>query len=328
MEDRVDLFTAVELRDMAMVRALLEDDADPNKPNRAGYAPLHIAAQQGYPDVCRLFLEHGADLSQKTQGRRHSRTPLVLAAGEGHADVVKVLLDAAGEHKVSAQDRNDALYVAVSTQRPAAVEALLEAGADPATKPKSYPLTALEVAMTRGSPIMIQAFADAGVKLPLWVYARLGDIDTVKDQLSGGSDVNSTDPMGRSALFHAVRSGHEQIVSLLIEEGADVNRAMTDEPQSTPLYVAAEVGDLRVVRMLVTKGAKVNAQASNGRTPLYMAVLEDHVDVAKFLLESKADPNLTPRLLPKDGHARSESLLEAAEDNEEMQRLLRRYGAK
>ncbi len=66
-----------------------------------------------------------------------------------------------------------------------------------------------------------------------------------------------------------------------------------DEPTagSTPLHEAAKRGDLAEVEALLKKGADVNAvyhQREIHTTPLYNAVAEGHLEVAKRLLEAKA----------------------------------------
>jgi ankyrin len=63
-------------------------------------------------------------------------------------------------------------------------------------------------------------------------------------------------------------------------------------------FVAA--GQEEVVKLLVANGAAVNVQSQNGFTPLYMAAQENHDNVVRFLLANGANQSLATevRLTP------------------------------
>ncbi len=54
------------------------------------------------------------------------------------------------------------------------------------------------------------------------------------------------------------------------------------------LYDACEKGKVDVARLLLDKGAEVDRACEDGWTPLYIACQEGHVDVARLLLERGA----------------------------------------
>jgi ankyrin repeat protein len=64
------------------------------------------------------------------------------------------------------------------------------------------------------------------------------------------------------------------------------------------LHAAAAEGDLQEVRSLIAAGTPVNMQITerspgyDGQTALMRAALRGHVDVARFLLDSGADPSI------------------------------------
>ncbi|XP_076466766.1 uncharacterized protein LOC143298006 [Babylonia areolata] len=64
---------------------------------------------------------------------------------------------------------------------------------------------------------------------------------------------------------------------------------------SGPVATAAANGDLVAVEQLVRKGADVNARSSDGMTPLAVAAFWGYADIVKFLLENRADINLSNR---------------------------------
>ena len=68
---------------------------------------------------------------------------------------------------------------------------------------------------------------------PFYDRAMMGDIEGVKQHLAAGTDVNTQNKNGRTALHWATVNVHKDIVELLINEGADVN--LKDLAGETPL---------------------------------------------------------------------------------------------
>jgi ankyrin repeat protein len=62
------------------------------------------------------------------------------------------------------------------------------------------------------------------------------------------------------------REGHEAVVKLLVEKGADVDTK--DNYGRTPLSQAAENANKAVVKLLLEKGADVESKDINCETPL------------------------------------------------------------
>ena len=127
-----------------------------------------------------------------------------------------------------------------------------------------------------------------------------GDIDEVRKLLATDMvDVNCqgrpgncfTTPLGEAAYF-----GHRDIIKLLIDGGADLDKNFGCEDK-TALHLAAMEGQAEVVNALLDAGADPNKADSEGRTPLYTASSDrfykpGHKEVIKVLLERGADPNV------------------------------------
>lgn len=62
-------------------------DVHINSQNLEGVAPLHVAAQCGYTDLSRLFLQRGALVNLATYAEGH--TPLHLAIKNQRSEVVR-----------------------------------------------------------------------------------------------------------------------------------------------------------------------------------------------------------------------------------------------
>jgi|LauGreDrversion2_3_1035106.scaffolds.fasta_scaffold81128_2 ankyrin repeat protein len=51
------------------------------------------------------------------------------------------------------------------------------------------------------------------------------------------------------------------------------------------------MGIAKVVRLLLEQGAKVDERANDGTTPLYLALQQGRIEVARILVASGADVN-------------------------------------
>ena len=75
------------------------------------------------------------------------------------------------------------------------------------------------------------------------------------------------------------------------------SKTMSTTPNSaftqTPLHLAAEAGDLQECQTLIASGADVNAWDNSGWSPLIQAVQSNHIETARFLLNSGADIHYT-----------------------------------
>ena len=82
-----------------------------------------------------------------------------------------------------------------------------------------------------------------------------GDIETVKQHLASGADVNAKDDAFRATpLNWAAFGGHKEIVELLISEGADMNVKCSN--QNTPLDVAIKYKRTEIAVILRKHGAR------------------------------------------------------------------------
>ena len=98
-----------------------------------------------------------------------------------------------------------------------------------------------------------------------------------------------------TALSEAANSGNGAMIEALVKAGADVNAPFGEG--ETPLMTASRTGSVAGVKALLAAGAKVNATDSyRGQTALMWAVAENHPEVAKLLVDAKADVNVRSTL--------------------------------
>jgi hypothetical protein len=89
----------------------------------------------------------------------------------------------------------------------------------------------------------------------------------------------------------------------------------------TPLHVAALTGHKDIAELLLAKGADVNAKSNGGLTPLHQAAYHGHKDLAELLLSKGADVNA------KANHDETPLFLAAGTGHKDVAELLLDKGA-
>lgn len=152
---------------------------------------------------------------------------------------------------------------------------------------------------------------------PLRQAALAGDLPEVRRLLDSGADPNAPD-VG-SPLYFAAQRGHTDVVTLLVERGADVN-AVTRF--GTALQIAARGNRTSIVELLLRNGADPNLPGGEYRnTPLHEAAAHGAAEAALLLLKNGADVNSRNKLRHPPIH------LAAGKGKDEMVALLRAHGA-
>jgi cytohesin len=171
------------------------------------------------------------------------------------------------------------------------VERALERGTlDPVEKALSGGDTGVRAALAGA----VGALGDAVRGERLRAAAAEGHAEITEVLLQAGADPERAGDDGTTPLHHAAFGGHTEVVQILLEEWADPDRATEDgytDDGYTPLHRAAFEGHAEVAQMLLDAGADPNRPTDNGRTPLHGAASRGHTEVAQTLLNAGADPN-------------------------------------
>ena len=97
------------------------------------------------------------------------------------------------------------------------------------------------------------------------------------------------DDAGYSALDMAVKGKHPEVVSVLLDNGADVTHLTANN--CAALHQAIQIGDVEIVKRFLEHNVDLKIKDATGSTPLDWAVLCQHKDIAELLLAHGADVN-------------------------------------
>jgi hypothetical protein len=101
--------------------------------------------------------------------------------------------------------------------------------------------------------------------------AFFGDLSTIKQHISAGSDLNIKDEYGSTALNIAITFNKEDVAIALINGDADLS--VTAPGGSTPLHAATFFGRTNIIKALLEKGVDQSATDDYGATALQSALI-------------------------------------------------------
>ncbi|QGA13764.1 hypothetical protein EYB26_001415 [Talaromyces marneffei] len=256
---RAPLSWAIKNGHEAVVKLLLDHNADVLTKDKSGRTPLILASENGFEAIVKLLIDKNADV--RSRDRDFGRTSLSWAAKHGHEPIVRLLLDKSTE-RINSKDKsgNTALTWASRYGHLAVIKLLLDKGA------------ATEV-------------ADEFSRTPLsWavINGHLSAADLLLERLA---HVDCVDMLERTPLLWAVGKKHKEMVELLLQK----NHGPQDQANTgQALLWAVKDQAIALVILLLKKMAPVDFQDTSGRTPLSWAASTGSADIVKLLLANNA----------------------------------------
>ena len=263
-----------------------------------GDSALVEAARNHDQQKIRDLLSRRADANVRSSD---GSTALLWAAHWNDLATADVLLHAGADPNAANDFKMTPLSQACTNANAALVQLLVKSGAN-ANTPIATGVTPLMTCAKTGSIDAVRALisADANVNASepvehqtalMWA-AEERHRDVVKTLIDAHADLYARTRKGFTVLHFAARQGDEEMVRMLLAVGMDVNlRTQLEEAGATPGAKAGPKrdGDPGVAASI--RSGKGKAPAS-GLTPLLIAIIRGKVDLALFLLDHGADPNI------------------------------------
>lgn len=276
------LHSIIKEDNLALVKSFVAAGADVNNVSRYNNTPLHRAIIYGAFDTVVYLLEKGARISPDHKGKS---SVLYEAIDENEEKIFKYLLEIYKKRGLAYKDiLISELFASFDYHVESNKDYFLERNSSAWTY-KSFSNTfEYGLAQLLLEEVGQSDTRDEKGRTLLIAAAASGNIEFIK-RLITNDNINQKDERGNSALHWAVYYGHQEVVELLLANGADPN--IYNKSGVTPLMTAAWFGDKKTIDYLIEKGANPEATDKEGVSAYLYGTLfsykHEHEDFPAFL---------------------------------------------
>jgi len=128
-----------------------------------------------------------------------------------------------------------------------------------------------------------------GRRTPLHWAVRGNHVEVVTALMEGGANPDIGDQAGKTPLEHAAENNMVEMTAMLLEAGADVNKR--DLVGGNAVLWAAGLGSPETLKLVVDAGGEIEVKDINGLTPLTWAAQTGKSASMQILIEAGADVN-------------------------------------
>jgi ankyrin repeat protein len=279
--------------DREAVKSLLKQAADVNAAQGDGMTALHWAAMNGDAELAQMLIFAGANVRATT--RLGAYTPLYLASQQGHGKVIQALVKAGGDVKAGTPNGTTPLMVAAASGEVEAVRVLIENGADVNAKDGVRLQTPLMYAAASNRAAVIELLASKGADVK--ATNKVSDLANLSREGAGFGGNPQVPAGGAPAAGRpgapAAAAPARRAPTPGVDRNYQLNELIGGQGGLTPLLYAVRQGYSYSTDALLKAGADVNQVSAGDKTsPLMMAIINGHFDLAKSLLEHHANPNV------------------------------------
>lgn len=292
------LRAAAWANDVTEARRLITLGADVNAKDETQQSAYLIATSEGYLDLLRLTLAHGAQVDDKDSW---NGTGLIRAAERGHALVVGELLRAGinRDHinRIGYQAIHEAVWLGDDTPEYATtVRVLAAGGVELDRRSPSAELTPLEMARQIGHTgaagileTITSAARPADPDAALLQAAEVGDANAVAIALRAGANIEARDAHDRTALLLAATYDQVPVANVLVAMGANPNAL--DDRHDTPWLVTGVTGRVAMLEALLPANPDLTIRNRFGGLSPIPASERGHIDYVRRVVLTGVDLN-------------------------------------
>ena len=193
----------------------------------------------------------------------------------------------------------DKVLAAVKADDDIELAKLLDDGATANAHDESQfaPTYALSISSSRGDLRAVElllahrAEVDPWAESPLGFAARAGHVEIVRELVAAHARLEGGPKDSETPLALAANFGKLEAIDALLIAGANPDGGSG----YGPLGLATEAECVPCVKRLLSGGAHVNHSDTLGMTALHFAAIKENAELAKLLLDAKADPLVANR---------------------------------
>lgn len=223
--------------------------------------------------VVQLLVGHGAGVNRCDSNGVY---PFHIALNRKNDEICDYLLAEGALFNEPDLQGSTPLAIAVNSDYVYMITKLLKLGADP------------NVSDSNGDTPLIKAiWSTMSTEIE-----KIQILNTVKDLVLHGAEINAKNEAGRTALFTAIYQNNTEIALFLINNGAKCQLEDRIMSNFTLLHYVVFQGNYTLTKALLEKKCDPNYVATSCESPIYIAVTKGYLDIIGLLVEYGANVNL------------------------------------
>ncbi|KAH8288958.1 hypothetical protein KR044_003172, partial [Drosophila immigrans] len=247
-------------------------------------SPLSLCLALNQMQLAQILIAGGADVNARN-GRELTLLHQCILNGDDEKAIF--LIEQGAEINALTGEHKSSLQLSIACHSPKVVDALCRKGVD------------LGVFDTKGDS-------------PLWTSLELGYEDVAQILIRHGIDtdcwIQGPEGCQQTLLHRAIDEKKEFIAMFLVQNQCDLDTPRQRGPngegsdeirdKASPLHLCCQWGLTKVVQALIDHGANVNALDVNNKSPVHIAIKNQHEDIINILL---CHPGIDLKLRDKSG---------------------------
>ncbi|XP_043064447.1 rabankyrin-5 isoform X2 [Drosophila ficusphila] len=269
---------------------------------------IHMAVEANAVDALEAFVDikkEVLDVLDFNCKDIDGESPLSLCLALDRTQLVQTLIR--GGSDVNAKNKNNLtlLHQSIKNKDSDTALFLIQQGAN-FTALTDNQDSALDLSIKNNLPRVVDALCTRGVDLsseknagsPLWTALELGHEEVARLLVRHGVDTDcwDTGPEGfqQTLLHRAIDENKESIAIFLVQSQCDLDSARQPGPngegvdvalgKASPLHLCCQWGLNKVLQTLIDHGANVNVLDAENKSPLHIAIENQHEEIIAILL--------------------------------------------